>query len=179
MLHSTTAVIPNISHMSLYNRNIPCHQILNGKNMFHCHFLYKKHENTQHKGDKHHDDGHQMETFSALLAFCAGNSPVNSPHKGQWRGASMFSSICAWINGWVNNSEASDLRCHHTHYDIIVMVPVETFSRLYGHDTTREDLDLGCYMYMYNVYGVTRPQWIKTHSTWMYKILMRHWVIRY
>ena len=35
---------------------------------------------------------HQMETFSAQLALCAGNSsvPVNSPHKGQWRGALMF-----------------------------------------------------------------------------------------
>ena len=33
---------------------------------------------------------HQMETFSALLANCAGNSPVNSPHKGQWRGALVF-----------------------------------------------------------------------------------------
>ena len=43
---------------------------------------------------------HQMETFSALLAICAGNSPVpvNSPHKVQWRGALMFSLICAWIN---------------------------------------------------------------------------------
>ena len=30
-------------------------------------------------------------------------SPVNSPHKGQWRGALMFSLICVWINGWVNN----------------------------------------------------------------------------
>ena len=38
---------------------------------------------------------HQMEPFSALLALCAGNSPVpvNSPHKGQWRGALMFSLI--------------------------------------------------------------------------------------
>ena len=45
---------------------------------------------------------HQMETFSASLALCAWNSPVNSPHKGQWRGALMFSSIWAWINGWVN-----------------------------------------------------------------------------
>ena len=37
-----------------------------------------------------------METFSALLAICAGNSPlpVNSPYKGQWRGALMFSLIC-------------------------------------------------------------------------------------
>ena len=40
---------------------------------------------------------HQMESFSALLALCAGihRSPVNSPHKGQWRGALMFSLICA------------------------------------------------------------------------------------
>ena len=40
---------------------------------------------------------HQMETFSALLAICAGNSPVPGefPHKGQWRGALMFSLMCA------------------------------------------------------------------------------------
>ena len=48
-------------------------------------------------------------------------SPVNSPHKGQWRGALMFSLICVWINGWVNNSEAGDLRHHRAHYDVIVM----------------------------------------------------------
>ena len=66
---------------------------------------------------------HQMETFSALLALCAGNSPVpvNSPHKGQWRGALMFSLICTWINAWVNNREAGDLRGHRAHYDVIVM----------------------------------------------------------
>ena len=48
-------------------------------------------------------------------------SPVNSPHKGQWRGALMFSLICARINGWVNNGEAGDLRRHRAHYDVIVM----------------------------------------------------------
>ena len=66
---------------------------------------------------------HQMETFSALLAICAGNSPVpvNPPHKGQCRGALMFSLIYAWINGWVNNREAGDLRRHRAHYDVIVM----------------------------------------------------------
>ena len=31
-------------------------------------------------------------------------SPVNSPRKGQWRGALMFSLICAWLNAWVNIS---------------------------------------------------------------------------
>ena len=35
--------------------------------------------------------------------------PVNSPHKGQWHGALMFSLICIWINGWVNNREAGDV----------------------------------------------------------------------
>ena len=66
---------------------------------------------------------HQMETFSALLALCAGKSPVpvNSPHKGQWCGALMFSLICARINNWVNNREAGDLRCHRGHYDVNVM----------------------------------------------------------
>ena len=49
-------------------------------------------------------------------------SPVNSPHKGQWRGALMFSLICSWINAWVSNREAGDLRRHRAHYDVIVMI---------------------------------------------------------
>ena len=49
-------------------------------------------------------------------------SPVNSPHKGQWRGTLMFFLIIsAWINDWVNNGEAGDLRRHRTHYDVTVM----------------------------------------------------------
>ena len=66
---------------------------------------------------------HPMEPFSALLAFCAGNSsvPVNTPHKSQLRRALMFSLIYAWINDWVNNREDGDLRHHCGHYDVIVM----------------------------------------------------------
>ena len=66
---------------------------------------------------------HQMGPFSALLALCAGNSPVpvKSPLNGQWRGALMFPLICVWINGWVNNREAGDLRRHRAHYGVIVM----------------------------------------------------------
>ena len=33
----------------------------------------------------------------------------------------MFSLICAWINDWVNNREAGDLRRHCDHYDVNVM----------------------------------------------------------
>ena len=66
---------------------------------------------------------HQLETFSAMLVICAGihRSPVNSPYKGLWRAAFMFSLICTWMNGWVNTREAGDLRCHHAYYDVILM----------------------------------------------------------
>ena len=47
--------------------------------------------------------------------------PGESPHKGQWRGASMLSLICARISDWVNNREDGDLRRHRGHYDVIVM----------------------------------------------------------
>ena len=47
---------------------------------------------------------------------------MNSPHKGQWRGALMLSLICVWINGWVNNREAGDLRRYRAHYDVTVML---------------------------------------------------------
>ena len=64
---------------------------------------------------------HPMETLSRCLPFVWGirRSPLNSPHKGQWRGALMFSLICAWINGCVKNREAGDLRRHRAHYDVI------------------------------------------------------------
>ena len=66
---------------------------------------------------------HQMETFSASLAICAGihRSLMNSAHRGQWSGALMFSLIYACINVWINNREADDLRRHGTHYDATVM----------------------------------------------------------
>ena len=64
-----------------------------------------------------------METIFALLVICAGirRSLVKSPLKGHWRGALMFSLICAWTNGWVNNQDAGDLRRHRTQHGITVM----------------------------------------------------------
>ena len=65
---------------------------------------------------------HQMETFSALLALCAGNSPVTGEFLSAASDAGLWCSlICGWINGWVNNRNAGDLRRHHAHYDVTVM----------------------------------------------------------
>ena len=70
-----------------------------------------------------HDDVIKWKHFPRYWPFVRGihRSPVNSPHKGQCRAALMFSLICAWINGWVNDGEAGDLRRHRTHYDVTVM----------------------------------------------------------
>ena len=70
-----------------------------------------------------HDDVIKWKHFPRNWLFVRGihRSPVNSPHKGQWRTALMFSLICVWINDWVNNREAGDLRRYRAHYDVIVM----------------------------------------------------------
>ena len=69
------------------------------------------------------DDVIKYKHFPRYWPFVLGihRLPVNSPDKGQWRGALMFSLICVWINGWVNNGEASDLIRHRAHYDVTVM----------------------------------------------------------
>ena len=65
---------------------------------------------------------HQMETVSALLALCAGNSPITSEFPSQRPVTRSFDAFfCVWINGWVNNREAGDLRRHLAHYDVTVM----------------------------------------------------------
>ena len=71
-----------------------------------------------------HDDVIKWKHFPRYWPFVWGRHrlPVNSPHKSRWRGALMFSLIFAWINDWVNNGEATDLRRHRTHYDVNVML---------------------------------------------------------
>ena len=71
-----------------------------------------------------HDDVIKWKHFPCYWPFVRGihRFQVNSPHKGQWRGALMFSLICVWINGWVNNCEAGDLRPYRAHYDVTLML---------------------------------------------------------
>ena len=75
---------------------------------------------------------HQMETFSALLAICARNSPVPGefPAQRPVTRSFDFSFICVWINDWLNDREAGDLRRNRAHYDVMVMM-----TKLYCEDT--------------------------------------------
>ena len=65
---------------------------------------------------------HQMVTFSALLALCAGNSPVTGEFPSQRPVTRSFEVFCALIKCWVNNRAAGDLRRHRAHYDVIIML---------------------------------------------------------
>ena len=71
-----------------------------------------------------HDDVIKWKHFTRYWPFVRGihRSAVNYPHKGQWRGAWMFSLICAWKHVWVNKRKAGDLRRHRAHYDDNVMI---------------------------------------------------------
>ena len=67
---------------------------------------------------------HQMVTFSAFLALCAGNSPVTGEFPYQRPVTRCFDVFfdLAWTNGWVNIWGAGELRRHRGYYDVIVMV---------------------------------------------------------
>ena len=72
---------------------------------------------------QHHDDIIKWKHFPRYWPFERGihQWPVNSPHKGQWRGASMFAEL-RLKNGGANNRDAGDLRGHRAHYDATVMI---------------------------------------------------------
>ena len=65
---------------------------------------------------------HQLETFSALLALCVGNSPVTGEFPARRPVTRSFDvSFDMCLNKWVNNLDAGDLRRHSVHYDVITM----------------------------------------------------------
>ena len=77
-------------------------------------------------------------TFLRMMTSSNGNIlRVTGPLGGEFTGhrSQMFCLICAWINAWVNNREAGDLRRHRAHYDVIVMeivIPAAIPNTLYS-----------------------------------------------
>ena len=103
----------------------------------HC-IASRNHSHWNMEENAPHDDVIKWKHFPRNWPFVRGIhwSPVNPPHKGQCRGALMFSLICVWINGWVNNHEAGDLRRYHTHYEVIVMQLITCYIAAVKQSTT-------------------------------------------
>ena len=92
-----------------------------------------------------------METFSSLLAICARNSPVTGEfhtHASDaelWWGfflglfSGFFFLSAPWINGWVNDREAGDLRRHHAHFGVIVILGTVCCLQIYSYYLSSND----------------------------------------
>ena len=66
-----------------------------------------------------------METFSALLAICAGNSPVPGEFPAQrpvTRSFDVFFDLRLNKRLSISNREAGDLGRYRHHYDVTVMI---------------------------------------------------------
>ena len=134
-----------------------------------------------------HGDVIKWKHFPRYWPFVRGihRSPANSPHMGQWRGALIFSLICVWITGWVNNREAGDLRRYRSHYDVSVMsiwggsiVVIISFPAPHGAAPTQSTMLIMEPIFfpevpsadkylsiasMVRLYGTTRPWMISSH----------------
>ena len=82
-------------------------------------FVSPNHSKTQHMMTS--SNGNIFRVTGHLCGEFTGPRWIPHTKAMQWRGALMFSLIFVWINGWVNNREAGDLRRHRAHYDVIVM----------------------------------------------------------
>ena len=113
-----------------------------------------------------HDDVIKWEHFPRHWPFVREihRSPVNYRHKGQWCGALVFSLICAWINGWVNNRGAGDLRCHHAHYDVTVMKVV------LGHHWSNMEMTR-------QTFGQQHLLWFKIERPWKTNVYLQSFVL--
>ena len=61
--------------------------------------------------------------------------PVDSSHKGQWRGALKF-FICTWTNSWaLKNRDNGDFRRHRANCDVNLMGEVTVKNLCYGNST--------------------------------------------
>ena len=87
---------------------------------------------------------------------------MNSPHKGQWRGAFMFSLTCSRINAWVNNHEAGDLRRRRAHYEVIVITakPEQSSQKWHLLMVCRTAWDM-CYNFA-NMYNTSSKKLLQT-----------------
>ena len=94
-------------------------------------------------------------------------SPVNSPHKCQWRGAMMFSLICVWISDWVNYREAGNLRRYRAHYDVIAMFHV------HQHATKPLENAMLKSVYFYGNSSGEIDRVVACHTLWKHNLINR------
>ena len=118
MHHSSSPYLPNHNPIPLINVKL----MFCGKNVNQeCGKRF--HATTFSTCQGNHNDAIKLNHFPRYWLFVRGihRWPVDSPHEGKWRGALMFSFMCAWTKGWTNNRDARDLRRHGAHCNATVL----------------------------------------------------------
>ena len=82
------------------------------------------------------------------------------------RSFDVFFLICVWINGWVNNREAGDLRRHRSHYDVNVMSKkrVHRARQIWGCNSRKRTFWAGLLSYF--AIRIALPSQKKCHRIW-------------
>ena len=111
-----------------------------------------------------------IESASAPVQVMAW-SPVDSPHKHQWRGALMLSLIWAWTNGWANNRDTGDLGRHRAYYDVTVMYWLVARSQPHYLNQCYFALHDNDLKYVRRLYS---PYPMKSRGTWRFKNAIRN-----
>ena len=83
-------------------------RLLNDSNVYIVLYIFQEHFTFRSVG------WHMMTSSNGNIH----RSAVDAPHKGRWRGALMFSLICAWTNSLANKQDAGDFRHHRVHYEV-------------------------------------------------------------
>ena len=103
---------------------------------------------------------HQMETFSALLALWAGNSPVTGEFPSQ-RASDANSCCFLWYANWVNDRGTGDLWRHSAHYCVTIMYRIKNNVKILNFAAPNRNFTRSYYKTSYS--GVNKgPVWYKT-----------------
>ena len=81
-----------------------------------------------------------------------------------------FLLICVWINGWVNNRRAGDLRRHHAHYDVTIMICI---MRIFSLGAELFIMTL----WLENIYRITGPLWGKSTGYRLIPLIEGQWCL--
>ena len=126
----------------------------------------------QHMRVQKNDDVIKWKHFPHYWPFVLGiqRSPVNSPQKGQRRGALMFSLIYVWINSWIKNREAGDLRHCRAHYDVIVVKWKPAISKLMVSHCLDLDETMGIVGFIFSIRGSVLTNNDRMNQRWFDKL---------
>ena len=124
--------------------------------------LLGRHMMTSWNGNIFRVTGHLCGEFTG-----PGESPAQRPVTQNF----LFSLICAWIKGWVNNRKAGDLRRYRVHYDVIIMTCCTHNASPSGRSLSLSMLKI-CLLLL-NIPWCDRGSKKQTMPSWLARILHR------